>query len=93
MLNALKNVADTLTALQTDAQAQTAAATADQAAQKSLVFSRRQLELGQIGALAERSAEQAAAQARSARAAADAARFADTAALYQALGGGWDARP
>jgi NodT family efflux transporter outer membrane factor (OMF) lipoprotein len=89
VLTALKNVADTLGALQTDSEALRAAVTADEAAQRSLLFSRRQLELGQIGGLAERSAEQAAAQARSARAAAEAARYADTAALFQAVGGDW----
>jgi NodT family efflux transporter outer membrane factor (OMF) lipoprotein len=89
VLNALKNVADALEAVSTDGAALTAAAAADEAARRSLAFSRRQLELGQIGGLAERSAEQAAAQARSARAAAEAARYADTAALFQAVGGGW----
>jgi NodT family efflux transporter outer membrane factor (OMF) lipoprotein len=93
VLNALKNVADALEAVSTDGAALSAAVTADDAAQRSLAFSRRQLELGQIGGLAERSAEQAAAQARSARAAAEAARFADTAALFQAVGGGWSAPP
>jgi cobalt-zinc-cadmium resistance protein CzcA len=88
VLNALKNVADSLDALARDADALGAAQTADAAAQRSLDFSRRQLALGQIGALAERGAEQAAAQARSALIAAQAARYADTAALYQALGGG-----
>jgi NodT family efflux transporter outer membrane factor (OMF) lipoprotein len=89
VLNALKNVADALEAVSTDGEALRAAATADEAAQRSRAFSRRQLELGQIGGLAERSAEQAAAQARSARAAAEAARYADTAALFQAVGGDW----
>ena len=89
VLNALKNVADSLQAVATDGEALRAAMAADEAAQRSLAFSRRQLELGQIGGLAERSAEQAAAQARSARAAAEAARYADTAALFQAVGGDW----
>jgi NodT family efflux transporter outer membrane factor (OMF) lipoprotein len=88
VLNALKNVADSLDALARDAEALRAAASADAAAQRSLDFSRRQLALGQIGALAERGAEQAAAQARSAHAIAQAARYADTAALFQAAGGG-----
>lgn len=89
VLSALKNVADALQAAAADGEALTAAVTADEAAQRSLAFSRRQLEVGQIGALVERGAEQAAAQARSARAAAEAARYADTAALFQAVGGGW----
>jgi NodT family efflux transporter outer membrane factor (OMF) lipoprotein len=93
VLNALKNVSDALSALAVDADALKAAVTADEAAQKSLAFSRRQLELGQIGQLVERNAEQASAQARSARASAQAARFADTAALFQALGGGLEKGP
>ena len=93
VLNALKNVADALEAVSTDGEALRAAAAADEAAQRSLGFSRRQLQLGPIGGLAERSAEQAAAQARSARAAAEAARYADTAALFQAVGGDWSAPP
>jgi NodT family efflux transporter outer membrane factor (OMF) lipoprotein len=92
VLNALKNVADALDAVARDAEALNSAVVADMAAEQSLQFSRRQLELGEIGALAERSAEQAAWQARSALAAATAARYADTAALFQALGGGWDAQ-
>jgi len=93
VLNALKNVADSLDAIARDAEALNSTVAADTAAQRSLQFSRRQLELGEIGALAERGAEQAAWQARSARAAAVAARYADTAALFQALGGGWNAKP
>ena len=89
VLGALKNVSDTLDALGRDAEALGAAAKADAAAERSLDFARRQLALGQIGALTERGAEQAAAQARSALAAAKAARYADTAALFQAVGGGW----
>jgi len=92
-LNALKNLSDTLDALGRDADALTAATTAQTAAARSLDFSRRQLTLGQIGALTERGAEQAAAQARSALVAAQAARYADTAALFQALGGGWGDTP
>jgi NodT family efflux transporter outer membrane factor (OMF) lipoprotein len=93
VLSALKNVADALETVSTDGAALEAALTADEAAKRSLAFSRRQLELGQIGGLSERSAEQAAAQARSARAAAQAARYADTAALFQAVGGGWSSPP
>lgn len=89
VLGALKNVADTLDALAQDADGLRAAEVAQSAAGRSLAFSRRQLELGQVGALAERSAEQADVQARSALASARAARYADTAALFQALGGGW----
>ncbi len=93
VLTALKNAADSLDALARDGEALKAAEAAATAADRSLAFSRRQLELGQVGALAERAAEQAGAQARLALAAAQAARLADAAALCQALGGGWSAPP
>ena len=49
----------------------------------------KQMELGQTGRLALLSAQQAALQTRLVLSEAQAARFADTAALFQALGGGW----
>ncbi len=49
---------------------------------------RRQLALGQIAYLAVLNAENTYAQARLALVQAQAARLADTAALFQALGGG-----
>ena len=93
VLSALKNVADSLDALTRDSQALAAAQTAQVAADRGLKFARTQVSLGQIGALTERAAEQAAAQAHGALAAAIAARYADTAALFQALGGGWGDPP
>jgi NodT family efflux transporter outer membrane factor (OMF) lipoprotein len=87
VLTAFQNVADALHALDTDADALSASARAEQAAQKSLDVVRRQLELGSISYLALVNAEQTYQQAVVSVAQARANRYADTAALYQALGG------
>ncbi|MGH8183044.1 MAG: efflux transporter outer membrane subunit [Rhodanobacteraceae bacterium] len=89
VLVAFQNVADTLVALQQDAKALQAAAKAGQAAKTTLVLSRLQLRHGYIGTFELLAAEQSYQQARIALVQAQANRFADTAALYQALGGGW----
>jgi outer membrane protein TolC len=82
-------VADTLVALDQDAQALRSAAKAEQAAKLTLDLTRRQLKDGYAGNLQWLTAEQTWQQARIALVQAQANRFADTAALYQALGGGW----
>jgi NodT family efflux transporter outer membrane factor (OMF) lipoprotein len=87
VLTAFQNVADALHALDTDADALNAAARAESAAQKSLDVVRRQLELGSISYLALINAEQAYQQAVILLTQARANRYADTAALFQALGG------
>ena len=89
VLTAFQNVADTLTALDQDAQALQAAATAAEDARITLDLSKRQWQDGYIAYLALLSAEQADAQAQINLVQAQASRFADTAALFQALGGGW----
>jgi NodT family efflux transporter outer membrane factor (OMF) lipoprotein len=89
VLTALQNVADTLAALEQDAEALKAAAIADDAAQTTLHLVGRQMEDGYVGYLTVLSAEQAYRQARINLVQAQADRFADTAALFQALGGGW----
>jgi NodT family efflux transporter outer membrane factor (OMF) lipoprotein len=89
VLTAFQNVADTLVALQQDASALQSAAAAERAAKTTLDLSQLQLRHGYIGTFELLSAEQACQQARIARVQAQADRFADTAALYQALGGGW----
>jgi len=88
-LAALQNVADSLHALQSDADALAAAVAAEQAASRSLAITRRQLQLGQVAYLALLNAEQTYQQARLALVQAQAGRLADTAALFQSLGGGW----
>ena len=89
VLTAFQNVADTLTALEQDADALKATATAADAAKTTLDLSQRQLLDGYAGYLALLSAEQTYQQARINLVQAQANRYADTAALFQALGGGW----
>ncbi len=89
VLNAFQNVADTLVALDQDAQALKADATAADAAKVTLDLSQRQYKDGYASYLSVLTAEQAYLQARIALVQAQASRFSDTVALYQALGGGW----
>lgn len=89
VLTAFQNVADTLTALQQDAEGLKAAANADDDARETLDLSQRQWRDGYISYLALLSAEQACQQTRINLVQAQANRYADTAALFQALGGGW----
>ena len=89
VLTAFQNVADTLTALEQDAAALKAAAAAADAAKITLDLAQRQLKDGYAGSLALLNAEQAYQQSRINLIQAQANRYADTAALYQALGGGW----
>jgi NodT family efflux transporter outer membrane factor (OMF) lipoprotein len=86
---ACQNVADTLRALQSDAEALNAAAAAERTAKQTLELSQRQRELGTINLIAVLNAEQAYSTAALSLVQARANRYADTAALYQALGGGW----
>lgn len=89
VLAALQNVADCLTALRSDADAVNASYTAERAAASSLEVVRHNLELGSVSYLAVLNAEQAYQQAALALVQARASRLADTAALFEALGGGW----
>jgi NodT family efflux transporter outer membrane factor (OMF) lipoprotein len=87
VLAAFQNVADALHALNSDADALGAAARAESAAEKSLDVMRHQLELGSVSYLALLTAEQTYQQAVISLTQARATRYADTAALFQALGG------
>ncbi len=89
VLTAFQNVADTLHAIQSDADALKAAVAAERAAAKSLAIAQKQLELGDISYLALLNAEQTYQQAVVNLVQAIANRYADTVALFQALGGGW----
>jgi NodT family efflux transporter outer membrane factor (OMF) lipoprotein len=89
VLTACQNVADTLAALDQDADGLKAAATAAEAAKTTLDLAQRQWQDGYAGYLSLLSAEQAYQQARINLVQAQASRYADTAALFQALGGGW----
>lgn len=88
VLLALRNVADVLRALDNDAQILSAQAAADTAAQASLDLMRQQYKLGGVNYLQLLGAEQQAQQTRINLLAAQAQRLTDTAALYQAMGGG-----
>ena len=89
VLTAFQNVADTLTALDQDAQALKANAAAADAAKVSLDLAQRQYKDGYANYLSVLTAQQTYQQARIALVQAQANRYADTAALFQALGGGW----
>lgn len=87
VLTAFQNVADSLHALSADADALGAASRAANAADKSLEVARRRLELGSVSYLVLINAEQTYQQAVITLTQARANRYADTAALFQALGG------
>ena len=87
VLTAFQNVADALHALAADAQALDAAGRAESAAEKSLGVARQQLKIGAVSYLALLNAEQIYQQALITVIQSRANRFADTAALFQALGG------
>jgi NodT family efflux transporter outer membrane factor (OMF) lipoprotein len=89
VLGAFQNVADTLAALQQDAAALKTAATAADAAKVTLDLSKQQWQSGYSSYLTLLTAEQSYQQAQINLVQAEASRYADTAALFQALGGGW----
>jgi NodT family efflux transporter outer membrane factor (OMF) lipoprotein len=88
-----QNVADTLRALQSDADALKASAEAARVARASFDVARKQRELGTISTVALFNVEVTFRQAELALVQAEANRYADTAGLFQALGGGWWNRP
>jgi len=89
VLQAFQNVADTLRALQHDAQALKAQKAAEIAAQQALDLTFQQYRLGGVNYLSLLTAQRTYQQARINRIIAETARYNDTAALFQALGGGW----
>lgn len=89
VLAAFQDVANVLEAIDADARALRAATDAERANAKSLARARAQLKLGDTSPLAVRQAELSWQQSLLALAPARAAQLADTAALFQALGGGW----
>jgi NodT family efflux transporter outer membrane factor (OMF) lipoprotein len=93
VITAFQNVADVLTALRTDAVAVERAIASERAASRSLEITRRRLELGDINYLALLNAQQTYQQALISLVQVQANRYADTAALFQALGGGWWNKP
>jgi NodT family efflux transporter outer membrane factor (OMF) lipoprotein len=89
VIKAFQNVADALRALQFDADTLHEQASAETAATDSLALARIQYQAGAISYLTLLNADRTWQQARLSLVQAEAARFADTAALFQALGGGW----
>lgn len=89
VLTAFQSVADTLRALESDANALNAQLVADRSAEDSLNLARQQFRAGGISYLSLLDAERTFQQARINLVTAQANRYADTAALFQALGGGW----
>lgn len=89
VLSAFRDVADTLHAIQADTQAHAAALTAERASATSLAIATRQFELGDIGYASVLAARQSYQQTQLNLIQAQASRLADSAALFQALGGGW----
>lgn len=89
VLQALREVADVLRALDHDAQALAAHAAADAAAQEALRLTQQRHALGAASYLELLIAQQQAQQTRIDLVAAQTQRLADTAVLFQSLGGGW----
>ncbi len=93
MLTAFQNVADTLTALDQDAEALKATAAAADAAKTSSTCRGSSTRTAMPITLPCSTPSRRYQQARLSLVQAEASRFADTAALFQALGGGWWHRP
>lgn len=89
VLQAFQNVADTLRAIENDAQAFRAQKEAEIAAKSSFLLTKKQFRLGGVSYLSLLTAERQYQQTKIGRIQAQAARYNDTVALFQALGGGW----
>ena len=89
VLSALQDVADTLRALESDARTLSADLITESDASDALTITQRQFKAGAVGYLVLLNAQRVYVEARQSRVQAQAARYADTAALFQALGGGW----
>jgi NodT family efflux transporter outer membrane factor (OMF) lipoprotein len=89
VLTAFQNVADTLHASLSDADALAANVRAENAAKVTYDLTRRQMEVGYVNYLILLNAETTYQQALILRVQAQATRYGDTVALFQALGGGW----
>lgn len=89
VLNAFRDVSDTLNALQYDAEELEAQAKAESAAAKSLEIVQAEFRIGSVSYLQLLEATRQWQLARLGYIRARAARLSDTAALYAALGGGW----
>ncbi len=93
VLQAFQNVVDVLSALEFDAAQLEAQKNAAQVALETVELTREQFQLGAVSYLPLLDAERNYQQIRLGQIKAQAAQLADTAALFQALGGGWWNRP
>ncbi len=89
LITAVQNVADTLHAIKSDADALVAAGEAERAAKEALDVTRDQRNAGYVNEQTLILAQGAYQQALVTRVQAETNRFGDAAALFQALGGGW----
>jgi NodT family efflux transporter outer membrane factor (OMF) lipoprotein len=89
VLSAMQEVADTLRALETDARALGAQVEAEKAASDAFEISKKQYKFGGVSYVTLLNAQRLFLEARQSRVQAQAARYSDSAALFQALGGGW----
>ena len=89
VVNAFQNVADALRAVDADADALKASVEAERSAEQSYRIAQMQFDAGSLTYLTLLTTEQQFQQTTIALSQAQAQRFSDTAALFQALGGGW----
>lgn len=89
VLQAFKNVSDALRAVQYDAHEFKQQSAAESTARKTFILTAKQYAVGGQNYLAVLQAEEQYQQISLSRIKAQAMRYTDTAALYQALGGGW----
>ena len=89
LLIAFQDVANALRALEFDAEALNQQVIAERSAQTSLDLVQAQFRLGAVAYINLLTAQQSYQDTVLARVKAQAARYSDTTALFQALGGGW----
>ena len=89
VITAFQNVADTLHAIESDGDGLAAAANAERAAKRAQDLTEQQYKLGYGNFLTLLSAQEIYQQSLVALVQAQSNRYGDTAALFQALGGGW----
>ncbi|QAU24916.1 efflux transporter outer membrane subunit [Dyella sp. M7H15-1] len=89
VMSALQDMADSMHAVRADADALVANSRAEQAAARSLQIAQRQYVVGDISMVVLLAAQVTYRQSELALIQARAARYSDTIALFQAVGGGW----
>jgi NodT family efflux transporter outer membrane factor (OMF) lipoprotein len=89
VMSALQNMADSMHAVEIDADAMVTASRAERAAARSFAIAQRQYALGDISMVALLTAQVTYRQAELTLIQARTARYADSVALFQAVGGGW----